>query len=69
MDKDVEVSRDQNMIVVDGIRYMARKNYGTGTCCGMCSVPHHSGHTFCSVIPCDATERSDGSDVYLSDKC
>lgn len=68
MDKDVEVSRDQNTIVVDGIRYTARKLTGTGTCCGNCSVPYYSSHDFCSVIPCDASERTDGTNVYLSDK-
>lgn len=63
MDKDVEVSRDQNTVVVEGIRYAAKPAYGMG--CLPCSVLVNHGRTHCSLIPCNRVERHDDTNVYL----
>lgn len=65
MDKDVEVSKDQNTIAVDGNTYKAVVSYVVD-CCGSCHVPLHSGRQFCSLIPCYAAERKDGNRIFLT---
>lgn len=63
MDKDVEVSRDQNTIVVAGVRYEVRPAGGMG--CQPCNVLSSHGRAYCSLIPCNRFERHDDTTVYL----
>ena len=61
MDKDVEVSKDKNTIVVDGVRYTAAPiPSGAGSACDYCHVKEaEHKHKFCSLIPCTWKERPD----------
>ena len=62
MDKDVEVSIDQNTIVVDGARMMATPRLESQTC-NDCHVLSYVGdHSKCHVIPCASSDRRDGID-------
>lgn len=61
MDKDVEVSKDQNTIVVDGTRMQSRpiSPYLLSPC-EECDVFRTTGnHDSCYLIPCSGMERRD----------
>ena len=63
MDKDVEVSRDQNTIVVDGARMMATPRGIESQTCNDCHVLSYVGdHSKCHVIPCASSDRRDATD-------
>ena len=63
MDKDVEVSIDQNtIVVVDGARMMATPRLESQTC-NDCHVLSYVGdHSKCHVIPCASSDRRDATD-------
>ena len=70
MDKDVEVSRDQNMIVVDGTKYLAKLiplRPTTKDGCDTCSLHEVEGelHKYCCYIPCTPDERRDSNNVIF----
>ena len=63
MDKDVEVSRDQNTVIVDCVRYIAQSTSPAGnpvTGCYGCDIggPERN-RAYCSLIPCSRVDRSD----------
>lgn len=63
MDKDVEVSKDQSTIVVDGARMMATPRCLESQTCNDCHVLSYVGdHSKCYVIPCASSDRRDGID-------
>ena len=64
MDKDVEVNKDQTVVVVDGCRYEAVSGLND-IGCPACHIGKTHAHTYCSVIPCGSSERKDNKDVYF----
>lgn len=73
MDKDVEVSKDQNTVVINGTRYMAQPaKYDPATMlvCTNCdlNVVDGTSKEYCSFIPCCHEERHDHSEVIFKVK-
>lgn len=63
MDKDVEVSKDQNTIVVNGGRMMATPRNKETSTCNDCHVLSYVGdHSLCYLVPCSGIERKDLTD-------
>ena len=63
MDKDVEVSKDQNTIVVNGGRMMATtRNKETQTCKDCHVLSYVGDHSLCYLVPCSGIERKDLTD-------
>lgn len=71
MDKDVEVSKDQNTVVVDGTRYQSKKQSqlpdGCMVVCEECDIRKATTtkYELCSYIPCVWNERKDKEAVVF----
>lgn len=71
MDKDVEVSKDQNTVVVDGTRYRATAQSqlpaGGLVVCEECDIrkANSTKYSLCSYVPCGYDERKDGEEVVF----
>ena len=70
MDKDVEVSRDQNTVVVDGTRYKAVTQSLPArklVVCEECDIRKASTtkYSLCSYVPCGSDERKDNEEVVF----
>ena len=69
MDKDVEVSKDQNTIVVNGTCYKATTVNDNGErvsgCIGCDVVVNEESHDYCSHVPCSRLDRADRTDVVF----
>ena len=65
MDKQVEVSKDQMVIIVEGTTFHAKVS-PTMTACQYCEIRKKSGFdAACTNIPCINSERKDTQNVYL----
>ena len=71
MDKDVEVSRDQNTIIVQGVRMQAKPiDPYILSSCSECEVFRTVGnHDLCYSVPCFGIERKDlSSQIFVAIK-
>lgn len=74
MDKDVEVSKAQNTIVVDGARYRAvtqsHLSAGKLVVCEECDIrkANTTKYSLCSYVPCGSDERKDNEEVVFKIK-
>ena len=73
MDKDVEVSKDQSTVIINGTRYMAHTpicDPSTLMVCSDCALHAASGISkeYCSFVPCCADERHDHTEVIFKAK-
>lgn len=74
MDKDVEVSKDQNTVVVDGARYRAvtqsHLSAGKLVVCEECDIrkANTTKYSLCSYVPCGSDERKDNEEVVFKIK-
>ena len=69
MDKNVEVSKDQNTIVISGTRYKAVVTNECGgrvsNCDGCDVVATENSRDYCSCVPCTRIDRTDRTEVVF----
>ncbi|UNI71223.1 hypothetical protein P5_0046 [Aeromonas phage P5] len=71
MDKDVEVSKDQNTVVIDGTRYQSKSQSqlpeGRLAVCEECDIrkANTTKYSLCSYVPCGSDERKDKEEVVF----
>lgn len=65
MDKQVEVSKDQQKFTVDGATFIAKVS-PTMAACQYCDIRKREGFdAACTHIPCISSERKDKTNIYL----